>query len=220
MAKVSRVDTAYERLKTEILFNRMPPGYQASEPEIADSLSMSRTPVREALIRLEADGLIRLVPRRGAKVLPISPVDMAEIYELLTALEPEAATGLAKNIPSDEDMQTLVSATEEMEQALDQQNLLQWAAADDRFHRKLVALHNNRRLSAVVNSLFDLAHRARIVTLRLRALPVKSTKEHREILEHILAGDPKAVRKVFRQHRERAAKELLTILENYQFSTL
>ena len=93
--KATRVSDAYDRLKAEILLGRMPPGFQAPEPEIALRLGMSRTPVREALIRLEAEGLVQLIPRRGARVLPVRAEDMREIYAILTALEPEAAAALS-----------------------------------------------------------------------------------------------------------------------------
>lgn len=219
-ATVSRVDDAYERLKDEILQNRMPPGFQAPEPEIALRLGMSRTPVREALIRLEASGLIELVPRRGARVLPVSPTDMREIYEILTALEPEAAAGLARSRPTADMLSGLVEATDQMEAALQRSDLEAWAAADDSYHRRLLALNENRRLSSFVSSLFDQAHRVRMITLRLRELPLESTREHREILHHIQAGNVEVTRTVFRHHRERAAKELLSILENFKLPGL
>ena len=219
-SKISRTETAYDKLKSEILSNRMPPGYQATEPELAIQLAMSRTPVREALIRLEADGLLEVIPRRGIRVLPVSPVDMKEIYEILTALEPEAAAALARNTPTAAKLAPLIKATERMEQALQQNDLASWAAADDDFHRKLVTLHDNHRLTSIVSSLLDQAHRARNVTLRLRTLPAKSTQEHRLIVEHIQAGEADAVTSVFRAHRKRASTELLEILKNYQFARL
>ena len=110
-AKTSRVDDAHARIKDEILANRMPPGLQATEPEIAAELGMSRTPVREALIRLEAEGLVQLRPRHGAHVLPIEPDDMREIYEILTALEPEAAASLAARRPTPEQLAPMAAAT-------------------------------------------------------------------------------------------------------------
>jgi DNA-binding GntR family transcriptional regulator len=76
--KSSRVNDAYVQIKAEILSNRLPPGFQAPEPEVALRLGMSRTPVREALIRLEADGLVELIPRRGVRVLPLRAEDMAK----------------------------------------------------------------------------------------------------------------------------------------------
>ena len=218
--KSTRSDEAYDQLKDEIRSNRMPPGVLAPEPEIAVRLGMSRTPVREALIRLEAEGLVELIARRGARVLPIRADDMREIYEILTALEPEAAANLASRAPTDEELAPLEQATAEMESALSEGDLDQWAAADDRFHRRLLELHGNRRLAEFVGSLYDQAHRARIVTLRLREWPAQSTAEHREILEQLRAGDPEATREVFRSHRARAASELLGILENYRLPQL
>ena len=218
--KSTRVGDAYLQLKEEIRTNRLPPGFQAPEPEIAMRLGMSRTPVREALIRLEAEGLVELIPRRGARVLPISPHDMKEIYEILTALEPEAAASLAARKPTEKELRPLTRATDDMERALESGNLDAWAEADDRFHHALLDLHGNRRLKSFVSSLYDQAHRARIVTLRLRAMPVDSTQEHRDILAHLLAGDAEGSRRVFRTHRERAANELLQILENYRLPQL
>jgi DNA-binding GntR family transcriptional regulator len=218
--KPTRVQDAYAQIKQQIRTNRMAPGFLAPEPEIAARLGMSRTPVREALIRLEAEGLVELIPRRGARVLPILASDMREIYEILTALEPEAAANLAGRSPSEAELAPLVKATHDMEEALKDEDLDRWAEADDRFHRGLLKLHGNRRLSDIVGSLFDQAHRARMVTIRLRDLPVKSTQEHREVLEFLRKGDPSGVRRVFREHRQRAANELLAILENYRLPQL
>lgn len=220
IAKVSRVDDAYDRLKTEILENRLPPGFQGTEPELAQRLDMSRTPVREALLRLQSEGLVELVPRRGIRVLPIAPSDMKEIYQLLTVLETEAAADVAKHGLTSEQTAALEAATAEMEQALNDDDLDTWAAADDRFHRVLLACNENSRLAAFVNTLFDQAHRARMVTLRLRERPRKSTKEHRDILKAIARGDPERTRKLFRGHRERAAAELIDVLERCRLTQL
>lgn len=218
--KKTLVGDAYERLREEILENRMPPGFQAPEPDIALQLGMSRTPVREALLMLESDGLIELIPRRGARVLPVSPEDMREIYEILTALEPEAAANLARSNPGKNEMAELESATSDMEKALRNNDLDSWAAADDRFHRKLLSLHGNRRMSAFVHTLYDQAHRARMMTLRLRKPPSDSTRDHREILNHIMQGDESSAREAFRKHRQRAATELLKILDEYRLPRL
>ncbi|MGP9568972.1 GntR family transcriptional regulator [Halomonas sp. AOP5-B2-8] len=218
--KSTRVDDAYEQLKDEIRSNRMPPGFQAPEPEIAARLGMSRTPIREALIRLESEGLVKMTPRRGAYVLPIRLDDMKEIYEILTSLEPDAAASLAARRPTDDELAPLVKATEEMEAALLIPDLEGWAAADDRFHRKLLDLQGNQRLNAIISTLNDQAHRARMITLRMRTLPIRSTEEHREILEHLRSGDAEAARSAFQKHRRRASEELLAILRNTGLSQL
>lgn len=219
--KTTRVSDAYDRLKAEILLGRMPPGFQAPEPEIALRLGMSRTPVREALIRLEAEGLVQLIPRRGARVLPVRAEDMREIYAILTALEPEAAAVLAESGTKAEDLAALEAAVAEMEAALAAQDLDRWAASDDAFHRALLAAQDNRRLEGIALSLYDQAHRARVITLRMRGEGLaQSTADHREILTHIQRGDGPGARRVFRSHRKRAARELLHILETYKLGQL
>ena len=218
--KKSLVCDAYIRLKDEIRSNRVPSGYQASEPEIALRLGMSRTPVREALIRLETEGLVELIPRRGARVLPISIDDMKEIYELLISLEPDAAAKLAARNPNKQELKQLEIATTDMEEALVKDDLDAWADADDRFHHHMLDLHGNQRLREIVLSLNDQAHRTRIVTLRLREKPYKSTQEHRKILQYLGQGDVEATRTAFREHRERAASELINILEKYRITQL
>ena len=218
--KLSRVNAAYERLKSDILDNKLPPGFMAPEPEIALLLGMSRTPVREALITLQSEGLVELIPRRGVRVLPVSPNDMREIYELLTLLEPEAAAHVAEQSENAETITALENSTAEMEQALRADDLERWAKADDEFHRELLRAKGNYRLLAFVNNLFDQAHRVRMVTLRLRALPWQSTEEHRAILTAICNGNATETRAIFRRHRERAATELLGVLEKSRLSNL
>ncbi len=88
---VRRTASAYQALRGIILSNEWSPGFQATEQEIADRLAMSRTPVREAMMRLQAEGLVAVVPRHGLYVLPVSSKDMQEIYEILTSLEATAA---------------------------------------------------------------------------------------------------------------------------------
>src|ERR1044071_2040484 len=89
--KPSLVDDAYRALKDAIRENTFPPGYQGSEQEIATRLGMSRTPVHEAVIRLQEEGLVRVLPRRGVVVCAISAEDMREIYGVIIALEAAAA---------------------------------------------------------------------------------------------------------------------------------
>lgn len=214
------VQDAYLRLKQEIRSNRLPPGFHGTEPEMAERLGMSRTPLREALVLLETDGLVEMKRRRGIYILPILPQDMQEIYELLTAIEPEAAASLAARQLSDDELQPLSDATSNMEKALENDDLEAWADADDMFHRALLTLHGNQRLLSFANSLFDQAHRARVITLRMREKPYRSTQEHKEVVQYIRNGDVEKARIVYRQHRERAGAELMAILDKYKLQQL
>ncbi|MGH9842605.1 MAG: GntR family transcriptional regulator [Blastocatellia bacterium] len=218
--KQSLVEQAYDELRKRILDNVYPPGHQALEAELALQLGISRTPVREALIRLEQEGLVEIIPRHGVRILPVSPAVMREIYEILTALESMAAELVASRRPSEEELQPLVQASKDMAKALRVDDLDAWAEADERFHRHLIELAGNKLLVQTVLNFWDRAHRARMVTLRLRRKPVNSTKEHMDLVEMIRKGDAHGAVEVNRAHRQRASRELLEIFERYRFSQL
>ena len=219
-ASPSRKSAAYDALRRRILDNVWPPGHQALEQEIALELGLSRTPVREALIRLEREGLVQVIPRHGMRVLPLSATDMREIYEVLTALECLAVELLATRRPSDTELAPLTQATEAMERALARDDLDAWALADERFHAQLVAMAGNRTLTEAMHSHWDRAHRARMFTLRLRPKPVNSTQEHAALVEHLRAGDSAGASAVNRAHRQRASRELLALFERYRLQQL
>jgi DNA-binding GntR family transcriptional regulator len=219
-AGLSLVDAAYVQIRRRILDIEWPPGHRALEQEVAQALGMSRTPVREALIRLKNEGLVEVIPRHGMRVLPVSPNDMREIYQILTALECMAAELLASRKPTDNDLKPLVDATKAMDKALKAEDLDAWAAADERFHAHLVDLAGNRQLQATVLNYWDRAHRARMFTLRLRPKPVNSTKEHMQMVERLLAGDAEGAARVTRAHRERANRELVTIFEHFKLAQM
>jgi DNA-binding GntR family transcriptional regulator len=216
----SMVDSAYEQIRRRILDNAWPPGHRALEREVAVELGMSRTPVREALMRLQNEGLVEVIPRHGVRVLPVSGVDMQEIYEILTALECMAAELLAARNPSGEELAPLVDAIDAMSKALQADDLDAWGAADERFHQHLVDLAGNRHLQATVLNHWDRTHRARMFSLRLRPKPVNSTKEHMQMVERLRAGDGEGAARVTRAHRERARHELVAIFERFKLAQM
>lgn len=216
----SLVDKAYREIRQRILDNVYPSGHRALEQEYADEMGLSRTPVREALLKLQSEGLVEVVPRHGARVLPVSPDDMREIYEMLTAIEPMAAELVARKKLPPADLKPLIDASRNMTAALKNDDLDAWASADERYHRLLIALAGNRLLTETVQGLWDRAHRARMVTLRLRPRPINSTHEHNAIVDAIRAGDAAGAARLYRAHRERGSKELLALLEKARISSL
>jgi len=219
-ASRSLVDVAYRTIRGRILDNVWLQGHRALEQELAIELGMSRTPVREALIRLAKEGLVEIIPRHGMRVLPVSVADMRDIYAVLTALESMAAELVVRRQPSRAELQPLMDASLDMTKALKRDDLDAWAAADERFHRHLIELSGNRLLIEAVLNCWDRAHRARMVTLRMRPKPTRSTREHLDVLEKIRAGDPRGAFDTYRQHRERGSRELIGILEHYQLRNL
>lgn len=203
---------AYRVLRRRILDNEMPPNAQYLEQELADALGMSRTPVREALIRLSDERLVEIRPRHGARVLPVSVDDMREIYEMMTELEALAVRKLAERGLSRREIRLLDQALEDMGAALERNDLDAWAKSDEIFHALLVDLTGNSRLSQVVATFRDQAHRARMQTLRLRPKPVDSNRDHAAVVEAIRKRDGETAASIHRQHRHKAGMLLLRLL--------
>ncbi len=214
----SLAEAAYHSIRQKILDNIWAAGFQSLESALALELGMSRTPVREACIRLANEGLVEVVPRHGIRVLPVSPSDMREIYEILTSLESTAAELVAKSRPTRASLEPLEKASHDMEKALRREDLDAWAEADERFHRRLLEMCGNPKLAQIVFNYWDRAHRARMVTLRMRPRPVHSTREHLAIVKAIQRGDAAAAGALFRAHRERASAELTALLALHRLS--
>ncbi|TCT05435.1 DNA-binding GntR family transcriptional regulator [Tepidamorphus gemmatus] len=203
---------AYHEIRRRILANELQPGVQMLETEVADLLGMSRTPVREALIRLAEEGLVEVRPRHGMRVKPVSPQDMREIYDVLTSLEATAAALAARRPLSGEELAGLEAAVAEMDEALECDDLKRWAEADQRFHDLLVIGSGNRRLQDIVGTLRDQAHRVRMATLALRPKPVESNNDHRAVVEAIRRGDAEAAWRAHHDHRSRSGRMLVDLL--------
>jgi DNA-binding GntR family transcriptional regulator len=182
------------------------------EKDAARALGISRTPVREALVRLEAEGLLRLVPRHGFEVAPLDATTLREIYEILEGLE-AVAVDLAATRASAAQLQRMDRAIAEQATALEREDLVAWLAADDAFHDAILEMSGNGRLGRYAQTLNDQAHRARLFTHRLRPKPVRSTQDHREVAAAIRAGDGARARSLHQAHRRRARDEILAILQ-------
>lgn len=203
---------AYEELRRRILDNEMPAGTQYLEQALADELGMSRTPVREALIRLSDERLVEVKPRHGARVLPVSASDMGEIYELLTSLEALAARRVAERGLNAAQIKRLEDALAGMDRALERDDLNAWSSHDREFHNAIVELSGNKRLAQVVAMFRDQAHRARMQTLSLRPKPTQSNRDHAALLAAIRIRDGAAAYEIHRRHRLEAGRMLLKLL--------
>lgn len=211
--KRAQTERTYAALKRMILDNELLPGEFVLQEELGERLGVSRTPVREALIRLAGEGLIEVRPRHGMRVLPVSISAMREIYEVLTALEARAARNVAARGADEAVLAELDEAVREMDRALEADDLAAWARADDRFHNGLVTACGNRRLIEMVSMVVDQAHRVRKLTLRLRPKPVSSNEAHRAVLDAIRQRQPQAAHDVHERHRDESGQMLIALLE-------
>lgn len=215
--RTSLVDDAYAALRAAIRDASFAPGYQASEQEIALRLGMSRTPVHEAAIRLQEDGLVRVLPRKGILILALAPEDMREIYDVVIAMDGRAAELVAArpDVERRAAAQALDAHTDAMAEAHARGDLPAWGEADGAFHAALIEQAGNGRMSRIVQSINDQSHRARMLTLNLRRTLDASIAEHRRIAEAVRAGDAAEALDAARQHRIRARDELLPLLNSY-----
>ena len=211
----SQTRRAYDELKRRILDNELPPGTQTLEQEIALLLGMSRTPVREALIRLAQEGMVAVKPRHGMRVLPIAVADLREIYDLLAGLEATAVDILARRGLTAAEADGLEQLLSDMTAALQRDDLQAWAAGDARFHRALVELSGNTRLIGMVDAIRDQSHRARMATLHLRPKPSVSNDEHAAVVAAIRRRDAETAHRLHRLHRLRAGRLLLDLVEHH-----
>jgi len=211
----SQTKTAIDGLKELIFSGELPAGSDHLETELAQRLGMSRTPVREATLMLEGQGLLEVRPRKGVRILSLSVIDMDEIYELLTELESLAARRAALAGYSKDDLSVLASAIDEMETALASEDREAWARADEKFHTELVRLGGNSRVISIVANFNNQVRRARAMTLYIRPLPEKSNEDHRAVLEAIAAGNPALAFSVHHEHRSNARKMLVELLQKH-----
>jgi len=215
-----QAEKAYRALKRLILDNELAAGAQLLEQEAALRLKMSRTPVREAMVRLQQEGMVEIRPRHGMRVLPVSLEDMREIYDILTVLEALAARRAADRGLSGDDLAELEQAVRDMDLALQDDNRDAWAEADTRFHASLVAASGSRRLQSAVANVVDQSSRARRLTLHIRPKPSTSNEDHRAVVEAIRAGDGQRAHDIHSQHRSRNGKQLIEILARLRMPTV
>jgi DNA-binding GntR family transcriptional regulator len=205
--------TAYHQIKRRILGNEYVVGSPVSVQEIAELLKMSRTPIKNALIRLAEERLVELIPRHGFRVLPISATETTEIYRIVIALELLAIELAIERGPARDELAGIEYAISGMEQALAADNLAAWAEFDEGFHVSLIRLSANARLIETITQFKEQTRRVRQITLRLRARPVVSTKNHRELLTAIIERNAEKACKMHREQRLRSCRELTKILQ-------
>jgi DNA-binding GntR family transcriptional regulator len=211
----SRVHSAYAALKRAILENELAPGETESTNELALRLGMSRTPIHEAALRLQEEGLVQILPKRGIRIASLSPGDVREIFEVIISIEGDAAR-LAACLPAalrDDLAARLDRQTDRMAGALAAKDLTERGHADADFHRLLVEGSRNQRFERIIRTLADQSHRARALTAGLRPPLEASIPEHRAIANSIRKGEPESALAAARAHRIRALDEIVPLIE-------
>lgn len=205
-------DRAYYDLRYRILTGRLAPGTTLLETELAGLLSLSRTPVREAVIKLEEEGLVEVRPRHGVTVKALSLQDFGHILDAFSALEVRAFELTAAHGLPPAEVPVLERMLAQMEAATAAGDIARWSDLDDEFHSAVVALCGNARLQDAISAFWGQQYRARLMILPLRPLPVDSNTEHRATFEALRAGDRMLARDRHAAHRDRADAQQLELL--------
>jgi DNA-binding GntR family transcriptional regulator len=196
---------AYDHVKRAILERAYPGGALLSEGEIATQVGVSRTPVREALLRLETEGLVRLYPKRGALVLAVSPQEISDVLETRELVETFTA-GRANLDP--ELIQRLTGLLAAMREHTVATDAREFADADRRFHRTLVAAAGNDILTQLYDSLRDRQLRMARLTADDSVRAADAVREHGEILEAVRSGDRRRLRSAIHRHLQTTGARL------------
>lgn len=175
-----------ETIRQAIVDGVFSPGERLMEIQLADEMGVSRTPVREAIRKLELEGFVVMIPRRGTYVADISIKDINEVYEIRTSLEVLAA-GLAAERISDEELETMQRLLVEIGQHIEDGNIEKIVEIDTAFHDVLYKASRNKRLAGIINNL-----REQITVIRRRSMMYpgrlqNTMEEHRILVDSIAA---------------------------------
>ena len=188
-----------EKIEEKIATGELSPGSALDEATLIQEYCVSRTPVREALIQLAAQGLIEIRPRRGAVVTSIGPARLIEMFEVMGELE-SLCGRLAARRMKDSERTELVAAHEACEKARAEQDSDTYFYCNERFHAAIYAGSHNNFLSEQAMQLHRRLRPYRRLQLRVRNRMGTSFKEHEAIVGAILSGDAEAAAQTLREH--------------------
>jgi len=219
IARQSLTSAVADKLRDRIIRGEIPEGSQLRQDAIATQYKVSRIPVREALRQLDAEGLITIVPNRGAVVPALSPDDVEELFSIRALLEPEV---LALSIPSltDQDFSEADAVLRRYVSELRREDHLSaWGRLNWQFHSILYSRANQPRFMAIIRNVNNSGERYTRLQLYLTHGTKRANEEHHQILELCRKRDVPAACKLLRQHIRYAGESLKQALEQKRSQT-
>ncbi len=208
----NKTDRVYEILLENITKRNFAPGSKLGEQYLADQLGVSKTPVREALSRLEREDLVNIYPNRGAFVVEITREDIIEIYDLREVLEGLAARQTAEKIDS-RGIKRFRDLINSMEDSLEEDDLEEYSSHDSKFHGLLGRISGNDRLKKMIK---NLRYQARILmssSVQIPGRAKESIQEHKQIFASLREGNCQEAEEKVRRHTKNT-KDI--VLEHYE----
>jgi len=196
-------EITYRQLKTAIIEGKLAPGELYTELGLAKSLGISRTPVREALLRLATENFIIFHPRRGMSINLFTPEEVENLYELRQALEETAFSKIAGNLTPEQiqEVKNIIREQENSEKS--------FSKHDRKFHLFLIEAHGNRFVTQTYNNLLDYITILIRKTLMQKGRAKEAIREHREILESLIRGDARRTQEAVTRHLQNSKMSAL-----------
>ncbi len=201
-------DVVFNTLRKAILTGELKPGERLMEIHLANRLGVSRTPIREAIRKLELEGLVTMIPRRGAEVAQITEKSLKDVLEVRRALDALCAELACERI-TEEGKEQLADACLEFEKATKTKEATVIAMADVALHDIIVAATGNQRLVQLVNNLAEQMYRYRFEYIKDESQHEKLIEEHRMIYESIMRKDSAAAAEAARIHIDNQEKSIM-----------
>ena len=201
-------DVVFNTLRQAILTGELKPGERLMEIHLADRLGVSRTPIREAIRKLELEGLVTMIPRRGAEVAQITEKSMKDVLEVRRALDALCAE-LACDRITDEELENLRLACDAFETAVKTKDAKKIAQADVALHDIIVRATGNQRLIQLVNNLSEQMYRYRFEYIKDSSQHQNLIDEHRIIYQSIVFKDKKTAADAARTHIDNQEKAIM-----------
>lgn len=201
-----------ETLRDAVRRGILQPGERLMEIQLAEDLGVSRTPVREAIRKLEMEGYVIMMPRRGTYVADLSIRDINEVFEIRTSLE-SLASGLAAERINEDELEKLQRLLVEIGAYIKSEDMESIVRTDTEFHDLLYQASRNTRLVGIISNLREQLTRFRTTSMSFPGRLKATLEEHRKIVEAIAQGDEKAARKAAEHHMEKSEQTLLASMK-------
>ena len=204
-----------ESIKTAIIKGKFKPGEKIPEGELAESMGISRTPLREAFRKLANEGFIQIIPRKGAVVADIDADEAINLYEIKSTLEGLAARLAAKNMKP-KDIGKLEKINDELKELIDKNDLESFYKVHTKFHEGFVKMCGNKRLIQMISNLNDHFNRFGVISLTLPGQFENAISQHAEIIKGFKSGDQNLVEERVRTNVMTGGRVLVAHLTRIQ----
>lgn len=205
-------DVVFRTLRQGILTGELKPGERLMEIHLADKLGVSRTPIREAIRMLELEGLVTMIPRKGAEVSNISGDDLRDVLEVRKVLD-SLATKLACRRITEEQKDELIDAADNFVRATKSGDAIAIAQADVKFHDVILTASDNKRLVQMINNLAERIYRYRLEYIKDKKHHRQLIEEHAMILKNVLDGNIEEATKYAEIHIDNQERHVLDQLD-------